>query len=410
MKQFETNSPSHPRHLRVRPVQRLSAPLLWAGLLAGSVAQAQTAAAAPAASPGGPTQWQACQALKGDPAAQLSCFQQWADSQSRPATAPPVSASGPAAPGAGETSAQLLPALNEPSGRLLGCKDNNFSTLSQFWELQRGTDCDTFGLRGYKANSFSVVGSNSVNKQPTSPTPGHSALTPTDYRTGETKLQLSVRTKVAKGLFKNGDNPTDDHDSVWFAYTQQSYWQLFNEKESRPFRSTDHEPEMFYIYPHQIALGGGWNYRLSGAGIVHQSNGQYLPVSRSWNRVYLMSAAEKPLGPQSGLILQGRIWNRLSEGSGVDENPGIEDYVGRAELTGNWKINNSHALGLTVRHSLKKEARGSTRLDWLIAPTAAHNYTSLRYHVQLFSGYGDSLLDYNRRRNVLSVGLSLVDW
>ncbi|MBV5344502.1 MAG: phospholipase A, partial [Rhodoferax sp.] len=25
-------------------------------------------------------------------------------------------------------------------------------------------------------------------------------------------------------------------------------------------------------------------------------------------------------------------------------------------------------------------------------------------------GYGDSLVDYNRRRTVLSVGLSLVDW
>jgi phospholipase A1 len=34
----------------------------------------------------------------------------------------------------------------------------------------------------------------------------------------------------------------------------------------------------------------------------------------------------------------------------------------------------------------------------------------LRLHLQLFSGYGDSLLDYNRRRTVLSVGLSLVDW
>ena len=34
----------------------------------------------------------------------------------------------------------------------------------------------------------------------------------------------------------------------------------------------------------------------------------------------------------------------------------------------------------------------------------------LQLHTQLFSGYGDSLIDYNRRRTVLSVGLSLVDW
>jgi phospholipase A1 len=36
--------------------------------------------------------------------------------------------------------------------------------------------------------------------------------------------------------------------------------------------------------------------------------------------------------------------------------------------------------------------------------------SGLRIHTQLFSGYGDSLLDYNRRRTVLSVGLSLVEW
>ena len=51
----------------------------------------------------------------------------------------------------------------------------------------------------------------------------------------------------------------DDHDSLWFAYSQQSYWQLFSLAISRPFRSTDHEPEVIYIYPPQIALMGGWN-------------------------------------------------------------------------------------------------------------------------------------------------------
>ena len=34
----------------------------------------------------------------------------------------------------------------------------------------------------------------------------------------------------------------------------------------------------------------------------------------------------------------------------------------------------------------------------------------LRLHTQLFSGYGDSLSDYNFRRTVLSVGLSLLDF
>lgn len=166
---------------------------------------------------------------------------------------------------------------------------------------------------------------------------------------------------------------------------------------------TDHEPEVVYIYPHQIPLADGWSYRLSGLGLVHQSNGQALPLSRSWNRVYLMGAAEKILGQEASLTLQGRLWNRLRESSGNDDNPGIEDYVGRAELTGSWQISKSHTLGLTLLHSLRQDARGSARLDWMLAPASSPNYTGLRYHLQLFSGYGDSLLDYNRKRTVLSV-------
>ena len=84
--------------------------------------------------------------------------------------------------------------------------------------------------------------------------------------------------------------------------------------------------------------------------------------------------------------------------------------MGRAKLGGTWQINKANTLGLTVRHSLRRESKGSTRIDWLMAPTASPDYTGLRYHVQLFHDYGDSLLDYNKKRNVISVGLSLVDY
>lgn len=390
-------------------------PLLWAGLLglfATAPTQAQTSSSPSARAP--VPGWQACQALKADPAAQLACFQQWADAQT-PANMPaPSLTTAPANPATGQpaTPVLLLPSLNTeaPDGKPIGCKNTKYSELSRFWELQRGTDCDTFALRGYRPITLAVSTSDSVNMQPSSPSLGHTALTAQPYMRTENKIQLSVRTKIAKGLLKNGPEDDDDHDSVWFGYTQQSYWQLFNGAISRPFRTTDHEPEVLYIYPHQIPLAGGWNYRLSGLGLVHQSNGQSLPLSRSWNRVYLMGAAEKTLGQDSGLILQGRIWDRLKESSGNDDNPGIENYVGRAEITGSWQINKANTLGITLRHSLRKEARGSARLDWMMAPASSPNYTGLRYHVQLFSGYGDSLVDYNRKRNVLSVGLSLVDW
>ncbi|HYW55823.1 MAG TPA: phospholipase A [Polaromonas sp.] len=393
---------------------RMAFGLLCLAALATSTAHAQSGNAASAA----PERshklgWQACHAMGNDPTAQLACFKSWAASQ-LPAGSEPNVATAPANAETGQTSTGilLLPTVNTeaPDGKKIGCRDQQYSALSRFWELQRGSDCDTFGLRSYRPTSVAWVGSDSVNNQPSSPSAGHTVTTPFNYKRAETRLQLSVRTKVAKGLLTSGTSDDANSDSVWIGYTQQSYWQLFNGAMSRPFRTTDHEPEVIYIYPHQIDLPGGWKYRLSGLGLNHQSNGQSLPLSRSWNRVYLMGAVEKDLGGDASLSLQGRVWQRLRESSGSDDNPGISDFIGRAEVAGLWQLNKIHSLGLTVRHSLKSDARGSVKLEWMKASTAIANSASLRYHVQLFSGYGDSLVDYNRRRNVLSVGLSLVDW
>jgi phospholipase A1 len=282
-----------------------------------------------------------------------------------------------------------------------GCRDRQYSALSRFWELERGSDCNTFGIRGYRPISLTVVASDSVNLAPSSPSPGHTA-SEVGYQKLETRIQLSVRTKIAQGLLTPSDSAL--LDSLWFGYTQQSYWQLFNGGLSRPFRTTDHEPEAIYVYPSTADLPGGWRLRYSGLGLVHQSNGQSLPLSRSWNRAYLMAGLENGHGWQ----LLGRVWKRAHEKTD-DDNPDIVKNIGRAELQAFWGLNQRHSLGATWRSALESKGKGSLRLDWL--RTLGNPYTSaLRLHTQLFTGYGDSLVDYNRRRVVLSVGLSLVDF
>ena len=95
------------------------------------------------------------------------------------------------------------------------------------------------------------------------------------------------------------------------------------------------------------------------------------------------------------------------------DNPDISDCVGHAEVTGSWNIGASDTLGLTVRHALRDSARGSVRLERLHrlgGRPPNGDASGLRFHTQLFSGCGDSLLDFNRRRTALSVGLSLVDF
>jgi phospholipase A1 len=389
---------SHPHRLPFT-AGLLLVPGLFAATLAG--AQAVDKPASPLAE--AQLTWQQCTALGNSNEARLACFDRWAQQQTLPAVsvpvAPPVLAS--TQPGAPVDAS--MPATRVVSvATSEGCRDRQYSILSRFWELETGSDCGTFVFRGYRPLNVSASAATSKPDVPTSPAEGHTG-TPVAFQAHEMRIGLSVRTKLAQGLLTQNDPARKD--SLWFAYSQQSTWQLFNGELSRPFRTTDHEPELMYVYPLDFALPGGWRWRYAGVGLVHQSNGQSLPLSRSWNRVYLMGGAE--LGDRFNIT--GRIWQRLSEGAAKDDNPDISSYIGRAEVTGRWNLDRDNTLGVTVRHNLRDSGRGSVRLEWLKAigdPTKSN----LRFHTQLFHGYGDTLVDYNRRRTVLSIGLSLVDF
>jgi phospholipase A1 len=285
-----------------------------------------------------------------------------------------------------------------------GCHDPRYSELSRFWELERGADCGTFGLRGYRASSLDAVAADRVNKQPTSENPLNNATEATDYRTTEMRLSVSLRTKIAQGIFSYRG---DGMDSLWLAYSQQSYWQLFTPQLSRPFRSTDHEPEVLYVAPVQSAQPHEWRMRLAGVGVVHQSNGQSLPLSRSWNRVYVLGGFE-----HDNVQVYGRLWKRIDEGSANDDNPGISNYIGRGELVARWQADRENLFTFTGRHALNSNGHGSVKLEWFrtLADTGIGLPSGLRLHAQVFSGYGDTLLDYNFARTVLSLGFSLVEW
>jgi phospholipase A1 len=345
-----------------------------------------------------------CARMADNSEARLACFDRWARLQTPGQPASPAASALTTEPLAALTpSMPTHPGASDTPG---GCKSRQQSELSRYWELEAASDCGTISIRGYRPISLSLIGSDSVNTAPNTPAPGHAAsITP--YNETETRIQLSVRTKIAQGLLTH--EPSGLRDSLWFGYTQQSYWQIFSGDISRPFRITDHEPEIIYIHPANIPLQAGWRWRYSGVSLTHQSNGQALPLSRSWNRVILMAGLEK----DDRFQLTGRLWQRLPETSEDDDNPDISDKVGRAEVAGAWHVNKFNTLGFTLRHSLRTAANGSIRLEWLKVLGGGgkgSDSSGLRLHTQLFSGYGDSLVDYNRNRTMISIGLSLVDW
>ena len=91
-------------------------------------------------------------------------------------------------------------------------------------------------------------------------------------------------------------------------------------------------------------MPGGWRLRYSGISLVHQSNGQPLPLSRSWNRTVLMTGLEK--GDQ--FRFEAKLWKRFNEDLANDDNPDISDKIGRAELAAFWNPNQDNTLGITL--------------------------------------------------------------
>ncbi len=375
------------------------------------------------------TAWQAC--LGQTDAARLACFDGWARGQQRLIEAiehkaqsvetSPTRNEAPSAQAAAVrgdvaqalASAQPQPAAGTPAtgsagivgvGLEQGCRDRQFSELSRFWELESGSSCPTFGLRAFHPTTASIAAGDHINRQPSSPNPANSAAAPIDYGKREMRLALSVRTKLASGLFTPADGTL--RDSLWAAYTQQSYWQVFNGGLSRPFRNTDHMPELIYVYPTTLKLPGGWLWRYSGIGLAHQSNGQSDPLSRSWNRAYLMAGFEHG----NRLNLQLRLWKRLPEDRAKDNNPDLVRHLGRGDVTLGWNVDAKNTLRATYTGSFRRH--GSTRLEWTrsLGDGWGNSFSGLRLYTALFHGHGDSLLDYNFRRTVFSIGLSLVDF
>lgn len=373
--------------------------------------------------------WQACVAQPD--AARLACFDDWARQQqalisaieekARSVESTPTrneAASAQAAAVRGELAQALATAQPEAEeggtlsgsagivgvGLEQGCRDRQFSELSRFWELESGSSCPTFGLRAFHPTTASVAFADRVNDMPVSPNPNNSATTPVNYGRREMRLLLSVRTKLASGLLTPPGSTL--RDSLWAAYTQQSYWQVFNGGLSRPFRNTDHLPELIYVYPTTLRLPGGWLWRYSGLGLAHQSNGQSDPLSRSWNRAYVMAGFEHG----DRLNLQLRLWQRLHERRDKDNNPDLTRYLGRGDLTLGWNIDSRNTLRTT--YSGIGGRRGSGRIEWTrsVGDGWGNSFSSLRFYTAVFHGYGDSLLDYNFRRTTFSFGLSLGDF
>ncbi|GGY73532.1 phospholipase A [Marinobacter zhanjiangensis] len=230
------------------------------------------------------------------------------------------------------------------------------------------------------------------NQTPDSPNLGESTYD-ARLQSEEAKYQISFRVPLLTGML-------DDSTTLWFGYTQTSFWQVYDTEESAPFRETNYEPEIFIRQRLGWDLGPG---QLTGVsvGLNHHSNGQSEPRSRSWNRI-----RGSITYTYDRWLFMVSPWYRLPENDSDDNNPDIEEYVGYADYMAVYKWDDNHVLSARLRNNLRSEDnKTSVELGYSF-PMG----DTIKGYIQYYNGYGESLIDYNERTHRIGIGIMLNDW
>jgi len=267
------------------------------------------------------------------------------------------------------------------------------SLLAERWSRYDDVRGQPFLVRLHNTNYLVLRHSDRANGSPVSP--AHPVPdVDRDVQRDELKFQVSFKARLWA---------TDDRRyAAWLGYTQQSNWQALNAPRSRPFRESDYQPELMFVVQPDRELSGGFRWQLLNVGLVHQSNGLSDPASRSWNRIYAQFGIEHADVAGGRLAFLVRPWVRLHEPADKDDNPDITDYLGHGDVEIVWRRGGQQ---LTLGGRLNaRTGKGALQLEWSAPATGP-----FRYYLQVFTGYGESLIDYNFRQTVFGAGFALND-
>lgn len=205
----------------------------------------------------------------------------------------------------------------------------------------------------------------------------------------EAEYQVSFQFLLAKRILSTDLN-------LFMAYTQQSWWQLYNTKWSRQFRETNYNPELFArkVFSSTVTPFGNTLVAYD-IGYMHQSNGQVQEMSRSWDRIFL-----RTLFIFGKIIVTPTLWYRIPGADSLDENPHIERYLGYGELRVD-RVYGRNRFGFKLIPGTK-----------YAGAELSHSFPlseGVRFFSKINYGYGMSLIDYNYKTQRIGIGITLTD-
>lgn len=171
------------------------------------------------------------------------------------------------------------------------------------------------------------------------------------------------------------------------------FWQFYS--ESPYFRETDYTPEIFLEQHYR-------EHWLGRYGVVHQSNGRGIPMERSWNRVYAQG-----IYSDHNWMLSVKPWTEIFQHESASlHNPDIERYMGHGEISYAYKTQNDIVFSTMFRNNLESGFKRGAEEFNVSFPLHGH----FKGYVRVFSGYGQSLIEYNHYTNAIALGFVLNDW
>jgi outer membrane phospholipase A len=204
------------------------------------------------------------------------------------------------------------------------------------------------------------------------------------------KFQISLKYRVivprdpaSKGLL----------DNLYFGYTQTSIWDL--SERSAPFRDTSYRPSLFYYVP-DVGLRSRWFSAIGvAAGLEHESNGKAGTDSRSINTAFIKPSLVWGDPLSTHLTVSPKLIYYIEK----SDNSDIARYRGYADLQIKYGDPNALELSTTLRkgnHALygSVDAQLTYPMNKLVGG-AFGGYLWVGY----FNGWGEDLLDYNRRQH-----------
>lgn len=212
-------------------------------------------------------------------------------------------------------------------------------------------------------------------------TPDNQSVSPKEF-----KAQFSFMVPLWSNIL--GKDST-----INLGYTQQMYWQFY--ASSQYFRETNYQPEIFISKKIN-------DYLITNLGLEHQSNGRGGELERSWNRAYLNLAFS-----HENFALSLKPWVLLFKRSSSDlHNKNIADYMGYGEMIISYKTSNDINFTLSMRNNLESHFKRGTNELSVSFPLLK----KVRGYVQIFSGFGQSLIEYDHYTNAIGFGIALSDW